>query len=1054
MDKFEYKVRADEIKDLIARGEYLQAAEIADTIDWRRVKSVMMLCTISDLYKINRRYDDARNMLFLAYERRPGGKTICYSLCELSIKVEDFVSAVKYYKEFVQAAPKDSGRYILQYKLYEAQDVGLEERIGVLEELKKRDYREKWAYELAYLYHRVGLATRCVEECDELILWFGEGKYVIKAMELKMLHQPLTPAQQEKYDHRFDAYGQLSYDSQSAYAPQEQAVSAAEAETGSDRSDYEASNYEIGGKTKIYQPVSQTDHPQKPAEQENFVEPESYTGQNGYVEQEDFIGEGNYAPEEALTGQEIYIGQDSYEEQPPYVGQESYAEQDMYLSRENVVPQGQEADRESASDSADELDIHVKTLDMGQYNTLNLQAEIAAGLKEVLEEDRKPASGDAITQAIMAPMLETETESLDMPEIDEVDENDLEQETEVMEESEVFFGETGEIADLSQSQPESADPIQELVPEISTVKNTLPEVISVEKQPEEKSPEVSQAAVSKEQGIKPEGETGKEIEEKTSEKDETAAFVMEQLKREFRAEEQALRAQPPKELAGVLSQESDGQISLVLPEGEQIEKQITGQMNLEDILAEWERMKQENAEKRKEEVRQHVLRHTGEMFTAFEASVRDGLLEQLEKEAAQESGEMQPEENPEGSGEEQEAAMEEFAEAPEEDYADAEEEQEAAMEAPAEAPEENYADSEEEQEAAMEGFAEAPEEDYADSEEEQEAAMEEPAEEPEEDYTDAGDEQEAAGMEEPAEEPEEDYGEAEDWDAEPQSKDGIVDSDEVEESEEIQEPEEIKEDSQQSPVEREAGKVRALAKEEKELYGPFIQSRASREQLAQAIDAISLAAYTGNIIITGEEGMDTVSLAKNMIREVQMTDSNFSGKVAKISGQALNKKDVEDTLNQLASGALIIQKATAMNGETVKMLHKALQKESFGIIIVLEDTRKAMNKFLEKYTELASCFTARMEVEALSNDTLVAFGKKYAQEREYSIDELGTLALHTRIDELQTIDHVVTVLEVKDIVDNAIRHANRKTIGHFLDILFARRYDDEDMIILSEKDFV
>ena len=198
MDKSEYKLRAEEIKDLISRGEYAQAAEIADTIDWRRVKSVMMLCTISDLYKINRRYEDARDMLLLAYERRPGGRTICYSLCELSIKMEEYVQAIEYYKEFVQVAPKDPGRYILQYKLYEAQDVSLEERIAVLEELKKRDYREKWAYELAYLYHRVGLAARCVEECDELILWFGEGKYVIKAMELKMLHQPLTPEQQEK----------------------------------------------------------------------------------------------------------------------------------------------------------------------------------------------------------------------------------------------------------------------------------------------------------------------------------------------------------------------------------------------------------------------------------------------------------------------------------------------------------------------------------------------------------------------------------------------------------------------------------------------------------------------------------------------------------------------------------------------------------------------------------------------------------------------------------------------------------------------------------------
>ena len=199
MDKYEYKVRSEEIKDLIAKKKYTEAMKIADTIDWRRVKSVNMLCTISDLYKLNRRFEESREILLLAYERHPGGRMIVYSLCELSIKLDDVVQAVEYYKEFVQTAPRDNGRYILQYKLYEAQEVSLEERIAVLEELKRREYREKWAYELAYLYHRIGLSTKCIEECDELILWFGEGKYVTKAMELKMLHTSLSGDQLEKY---------------------------------------------------------------------------------------------------------------------------------------------------------------------------------------------------------------------------------------------------------------------------------------------------------------------------------------------------------------------------------------------------------------------------------------------------------------------------------------------------------------------------------------------------------------------------------------------------------------------------------------------------------------------------------------------------------------------------------------------------------------------------------------------------------------------------------------------------------------------------------------
>ena len=200
LDKYEYKIRADEINSLIEEGEYAEAVAIADTIDWRRVKSVRMLCTISDLYKINRRFQESKDILLLAYEKHPSGRLIVYSLCELSIKMEEYVQAIEYYKEFVQIAPKDTGRYILQYRLYEAQEVSLEERIAVLEEFKKRDYREKWAYELAYLYHRIGLTTKCIEECDEMYLWFGEGKYVIKAMELKALHAPLNAEQQAKYD--------------------------------------------------------------------------------------------------------------------------------------------------------------------------------------------------------------------------------------------------------------------------------------------------------------------------------------------------------------------------------------------------------------------------------------------------------------------------------------------------------------------------------------------------------------------------------------------------------------------------------------------------------------------------------------------------------------------------------------------------------------------------------------------------------------------------------------------------------------------------------------
>ena len=964
MDKSEYKLRAEEIKDLISRGEYAQAAEIADTIDWRRVKSVMMLCTISDLYKINRRYEDARDMLLLAYERRPGGRTICYSLCELSIKMEEYVQAIEYYKEFVQVAPKDSGRYILQYKLYEAQDVSLEERISVLEELKKRDYREKWAYELAYLYHRVGLAARCVEECDELILWFGEGKYVIKAMELKMLHQPLTPEQQEKYDHRFDAPG--------SYIPSQNSVQ--------DNGYSGNQGYDQG-----------------------YAQDGSYDQGQGYDQNytQDYSQDGNYDQSQGYA--QDYPQDGSYDQNQGYVQEDNY---DRVSGDTQVYdPVQQPAQETSAQPEQDDFDIHVKTMDVGQYNTINLQAELAAGLREVLgeepKEDAAKATSDSITRSIVAPMMDSDTESLDYPEIAEVSEDDLEPETEQIEGSEVFFGETGEIGDLSQ------------VPEVETEEILPEEPASLKKQ--DVVPELSEA------------EPKAPVE--TESKQENPAEEIHEM------HEVTVPVEPPKELANVLAQESDGQISLVMPEAESIEKQITGQMNIEDILAEWERKKKENLEKREEEVRQHVLQQTGAMFTEFEQAVRDGLLEKLEKEKAADADTVtdtdeveELEEIADVNDETEEAPTEVSEEEPEREPADADivdtEEVEELEEEPAVAEYEEESETEEPEAAADMEVTQEPATEIPEVSEETTAEIEEASEETTAETQEASEESAAEAKEEPEEAVEE-----------------------VPEDEQPQTPE-------PPVVERDKAKVRALTREERELYAPFIQSKSAREQLVKAIDNISLAAYTGNVIITGEEGMDTLSLAKNMIREIQATDSNFSGKVAKISGHALNKKDAADTLSKLKNGALIICKASEMNDTTVNTLYKALQQENQGIVIILEDTKREIDRFLEKHEKLRESFTARMDVEALSNDTLVAFGRQYAREMEYSIDELGVLALHTRIEDMQTIDHVVTVVDVKEIVDEAIAHANKKTLKHFFDVLFAKRYDDEDMIILTEKDFV
>ena len=966
MDKYEYKVRLQEIKDLIAKGEYVEAASIADTIDWTRVKSVMMLCTISDLYKINRRLEDARDLLLLAYDRYPGGRSIVYSLCELFIKMGDVVQAVEYYKEFVQIAPKDTGRYILQYKLYEAQDVSIEERIEVLKELKSKEYIEKWAYELAYLYHRIGLATKCVEECDELILWFGEGRYVMKAMELKMLHEPLTPSQEEKYAEM---------------------------------------------KGEIVR--------QKAAEEAGEVYPET--------------------PEEEKPEEEV-------DESPT---------------------------KEILASNPD--DIQVKVMNVGQYDTINMQKELAANMKELWDQktDKEPeAEGDTdLQETKRLDSLADALEDFTMAETKVIETDAVKEALNQSEEQgEVFFGETSEMTPVS-AEESSAEITEETLEQpmeapVQSGQSTVPEAAA----PKAEEPQ--------EEELQEEELQEEELQEEVLQEEEPETVVL-----PAREIEEHINAQPvmkpriaatidphkplPEGMEKMLGMEYDGQISMVVPETEQVEKQITGQISLEDVLAEWERVKKENEQKRMEEVQQHILQQTGAMFTEFEAATRDGLLEKLEKgktipadeveeleeyhEPAQEDGENyeelaeqdeflddsyddyeEPVENTEEYTEEPDAADTDFEVEEEPDTADTEAEGEAAEEAVDDAAadieveeEPDTADAEAESEAAEEAGDAAgtdteveEEPDAADTEAEGEAAEE------------AGD---AAGTDTEVEE-------------EPDAADAAADA--------VAKGKKAPGQKKGKPV-RKAGKEqgRRLTAEEKELFGSYLQNKHTREQILNAIDKISLAAYTGNIILTGEEGMDTLTLAKKLMKEVQQTDSNFSGKIAKISSESLNKKGIAPVFDRIVNGALIIQKANKLSDDSVKDMQKVMNQEHKGMIVILEDTKGGAHKLLKKHPELKELFNIEIHVEALDNDSLVSYGRKYAEEQEYGMDEMGVLALHTCIAERQTIDHIVTIEEVKDIIDDAIQHANRKTLGHFFDIIVAKRYDEEDRIILRENDF-
>ncbi len=945
MDKYEYKVRLQEIKDLIAKGEYVEAASIADTIDWTKVKSVMMLCTISDLYKINRRLEDARDLLLLAYDRYPGGRSIVYSLCELFIKMGDVVQAVEYYKEFVQIAPKDTGRYILQYKLYEAQDVSIEERIEVLKELKSKEYIEKWAYELAYLYHRIGLATKCVEECDELILWFGEGRYVMKAMELKMLHEPLTPSQEEKYAEM---------------------------------------------KGEIVR--------QKAAEEAGEVYPET--------------------PKEEKPEEEV-------DESP---------------TKEILT--------------SDPDDIQVKVMNVGQYDTINMQKELAANMKELWDQktDKEPeAEGDTdLQETKRLDSLADALEDFTMAETKVIETDAVKEALNQSEEQgEVFFGETSEMTPVS-AEESSAEITEETL-----------------EQPMEAPVQSGQSTVP--EAAAPKAEEKQEAEEPQEEEPETVVLPAREI-------EEHINAQPvmkpriaatidphkplPEGMEKMLGMEYDGQISMVVPEAEQVEKQITGQISLEDVLAEWERVKKENEQKRMEEVQQHILQQTGAMFTEFEAATRDGLLEKLEKgktiptDEVEELEEYYEPAQEDGENYEEPAEQDEFLDESYDDYEEPVEnteeytEESEAIDADTEAEEEpDAADADievEEEPNAADADTEVEEEpDTADAEAEGEAAEEAV------DDTAA----EKAGTEEP-DATDADIEVEEEPDATDAAAEAVEDDVKDAETEAVVKDKKAPGQKKGKPV-RKAGKEqgRRLTAEEKELFGSYLQNKHTREQILNAIDKISLAAYTGNIILTGEEGMDTLTLAKKLMREVQQTDSNFSGKIAKISSESLNKKGIAPVFDRIVNGALIIQKASKLSDDSVKDMQKVMNQEHKGMIVILEDTRGGAHKLLKKHPELKELFNIEIHVEALDNDSLVSYGRKYAEEQEYGMDEMGVLALHTCIAERQTIDHIVTIEEVKDIIDDAIQHANRKTLGHFFDIIVAKRYDEEDRIILRENDF-
>ncbi len=1145
MDKQEYKILSEEIMTLVANERFVEAVEIADRIDWRKVRSFSTLQKISELYRINCRFDEAMDIMLMAYDKNPNSRTIVYSLCELSIDLDDLVAALQYLALYKKMAPGDKGGLILQYKILEMQNAKTEEKIELLEELNHKDYTEEWAYQLAYLYHRIGLATKCVETCDQLITWFGYGPFVIKAIELKMLHAPLTEKQKEIYDSRNEISDQIEAYESDDYTV-ERAESSVAADMGTedfhvktiDMSKFNTINLQKAlaesmrelmgedmgeseesplvstgeleqrmGDTQYFGSKERADHRRKTrgeAYPENDYEPiegevgyaensyEPIEGERGYAENsyEPVEGDEGYAGNgyEPMEGDEGYAG-NGYE---PVEGEVGYAENSYepvegdegYAGNGYEPMEGDEGYAENGYEPIESEEVYQKD----SYDPVKGNEAYSEDGNEVFFEDK--------TEDII---IDTPPAGTVMPGPSMVNAG--------MKEAPV---KTQGAADLAPSANGRQDAVT---------------AVAAKVQQEEKAP----AAEAKQPEAKP-------------------VVLAEKHQR-------VEKRQMSNVFDNVLSQGMDGQISLVVPEDVVVEKQITGQMNLQELFLEWENVKRRKEEERRAKTSKDIIQETGKIFAEFEAGARSMPLAKIEEESKMFSSKFRNSEDIElrsvdelekisytqGSiWDEVDAAIEADKKKAEGIIAGTEDGESSAEETGTDAASEDSAemgvDAAEVGAAALAGAAvgtvagaiagtaamagTAAEAALVDGvtgdlsaigqaasvilngEGYQEALAAGQAADVKEDFSAmAGEAAEEgydaeSGMTEDisaegyysSEDAAEDFASeyaSEEWaydsEAAPAEEyvagDGAYEEYEGEVSGQT-EPinEQVLNTSQisdiESALEAQADKVGAdtadedndsysgeeehyLTLEEQELFSDFMYSKKMRTQILDAIDQISLAPYVGNIIITGDSGTGVIELAKTMIREIQMIDNNFNAsKVAKISGDKMNRKDLATMFEQLTNGALIIERAGAMTKDTLEGMSRILEGFQEGIIIIMTDRKKEMEKLIDKYDLITGYFNARIDIKPMNDNALVDYAKKYAHTREYKIDEeRAVLALHRRINELQIGEHNVTTREIEDIIDEAIERSKRLRISTYIDILVGKRYDYEDMIILKEKDF-
>ena len=1062
MDKYEYRVKTEQMLDHLEKKEYQKAMDIAESIDWRRVKNASMLNTVSEIYEYNGEFKKGRDILFLAFDRAPGSRKIVYRLGTLALKIKDIREATDCYEEFVKLAPKDPNQYILKYKILRTQGAALSDQIAALEEFKKAEYIEKWAYELAKLYDEAGMTAECLEECDDLILWFSEGKYVYLAMELKMKYKPLTPLQQEKYDSRPGAVKKQ---------PEPVKQSESTLEEVDDENEYdEGSEEEVQESTvqRIDDAQVQEIPPEPVPMQEEFEIPEEAAQAD--VVPEEVVPEATAAVEETpmYREEESEASVETPEEHTSAIKQVvTGATLEEALAQGVAVASGINIEEEAMKEREDEI------LANGQMMIDDILQKWEAKQKDHEEAIAKQKAKDE-------ERLQKEREQARIRQ--EEERKEVERKAAEAEARRKAEEEARRKAEEEAARKAAEEEARRKAEEEAARKAAEEEA---RRKAEE---EAARRAAEEETRRKAEEEAARKAAEEEARRkaEEEAARRAAEEETRRKAEEEAARKAAEEEARRKAEEEAARKAEEEAADEEKSERNT--QRIPDDIVRLMEEMESEN-EDSEDEIYEEELEDGPGMDEDFIEGIEDELAgldmngSSFEEgdfdEADFEEEDLEGEDFDEGDFEEEDLEGEDFDEGDfeEEDF-DEEDFDEADFE-------EEDLDEEELEEADFD--EDDDEDDFEDIDDEEtdfdEGDFEEDMDEEDfddDEELDFGEDLEGEDFDE-ADFEEEDLDEGDfdegDFEEEDFDEEEIEDEDDTEELE-IEEPSEeeiqarIKKSKGGVPFDTgfvvtgrydlsatsEIGLKAGLTEEQKKLFSYFVPVRGMSEQIVEVLDNDRRAqregtSKTGNLLVIGRKGSGKTVLAVDIVKAIQKQRNLKQGKVAIVTGESLNKKELTNIIQKLRGGAIIIEHAGKLNSRTVKELNYLMEKKTGELLFVLEDQRKPLERLMTANPEFKKKFSSKLELPVFINDELVTFGQTYAKENGYKLDEMGILALYSRIDVMQREDHAVSVAEVKEIMDEAIAHSQKANVKHLARRVFGKGTDDSDRIILKEEDF-